>query len=125
MSVRAGRNYLDLIAGLTRASRERARAVLAAAGLEEAALGAGERAAKVAEEILQAGRANRELVEGLVSEEVARVADRWGFVRSAELEELRREVDVLRVALVRTTVNTPPTAEEGLDEPEGDREAAS
>lgn len=95
----------QLAGGFARANAERrarARAVLAAAGLEDVLTRAGERASRLAEELLQASRANRELVETLVGEEIARAADRWGFVRSDELEELRREVDELRVELVKT-----------------------
>lgn len=120
MGVGAEQNYGlgNLLNELARANRERrarARAVLAAAGLEDVLSHAGERAGRLAEELLQASRANRELVENLIGEEVARAADRWGFVRSDELEELRREVDELRVALVKATLqgrgdaaDTPP-----------------
>lgn len=109
--------YVEAFTELTRASRERARArartLLAAAGLEDAAAGAGERAGRLAEEILQASRANRVLVQHLIGEEVTRAADRWGFVRTEELEDLRRELDELRVALVKAHLGTAAVPRQG------------
>lgn len=106
-------NYAELLTELTRASRERARArargLLAAAGLEDAAADAGERASRLADEVLQASRANRRLVHTLIGEEMARAADRWGFVRAEELADLRREIDELRVALIKATGGPAPT----------------
>ncbi len=102
-------NYAELLTGLTRASRERARGLLAAAGLEDAAADAGERASRLAEEVLQASRANRRLVHTLIGEEMTRAADRWGFVRAEELDDLRREIDELRVALIKASGDSPPT----------------
>jgi hypothetical protein len=55
-----------------------------------------ERFAKLAEEIWQASRANRELLEKLIVAEVDKAAGRLGFVRSEEFEELRAEVAELR-----------------------------
>lgn len=95
----------DALARANAERRARTRAVLAAAGLEDVLSEAGQRAGRLAEDLLQASRANRKLVENLVIEEVARAADRWGFVRSEELEELRREVDELRVSLVKATLD--------------------
>lgn len=97
-------HLVNEFAAANSARRARARAVLAAAGLDDVLSQAGEKASRLADELLQASRANRELFETLIGEEVARAADRWGFVRSEELEELRREVDQLRVALVKATL---------------------
>jgi len=62
--------------------------------------------ASLAEEVGQAGRANRELFEQLVAAEVGRVAARLGVVPAAELRDARErletaedEVEVLRLEL--------------------------
>lgn len=102
-------NYVKLLAGLSRASRQQARAtargLLTAAGLEEIADEAGGRARTLVEELAEAGRANRALLHKLVADEVDRAASRWGFVRSEDLEELRQELDELRVALIKAVAD--------------------
>jgi polyhydroxyalkanoate synthesis regulator phasin len=93
-------SYANLVGGLTRNVRDRAaspvRALLARAGLEEAADDAWERLTMLGEEIEHAARANRDLVENLILAEVDKAAARLGLVRSAELQELRAEVAELR-----------------------------
>jgi polyhydroxyalkanoate synthesis regulator phasin len=100
-------SYANLVGGLTRNVRDRAaspvRNLLARAGMEEVAVDAWERLTKLAEEVGQAGRANRELVENLVVAEVDKVAARLGLVRSEELQELRVEVAELRKELRAAT----------------------
>ena len=54
---------------------------------------------KLAEEILHASRANREMFEKLVIAEVDRAAARLGFARAEDVEALRTEVDALRAEL--------------------------
>jgi hypothetical protein len=92
--------YANVIGGLTRNVRARAvtttRALLAQVGLEDVVVGTGERMAKLAAEIGDASRANRELLENLVVAEVDRAASRLGFVRSEDLQDLRAEVAELR-----------------------------
>ena len=104
--VDAIQNYLALVNGLTRMTRQMAvtsaRTLLSAAGLEEVANGATERVNKLAEEILLANRANRELVENLVAAEVDKAAARWGFVRNDDVAALRDEVAALRETLNHT-----------------------
>jgi polyhydroxyalkanoate synthesis regulator phasin len=96
-------SYANLVGGLARSVRERTtsttRALLNQTGLEDVAMDAGERLSKLAEEIWHASRANRELLENLIMAEVERVASRLGFVRSAELQELRAEVAELRESI--------------------------
>ena len=70
-------NYVSLVNGLTRGSRERF--------------------TKLAEEILQASKANRELVENLFVAEVERAAGRLGFARAEEVQALGDKVDRLAV----------------------------
>jgi len=105
--VDAIQNYLALVNGLTRMTRQMAmtsaRTLLSAAGLEDKANEAGERVSKLAEEILLANRANRELVENLVTAEVDKAAARWGFVRNDDVQALREEVAELRETLARSS----------------------
>jgi hypothetical protein len=109
--------YATLVGGLSRGVRERAytttRALLAQVGLEDVVVDTGERFAKLAEEIGQASRANRELLENLVVAEVDKAAQRLGFVRAEELQELRHEVAELRAevkaaAKARTVTKRAP-----------------
>jgi polyhydroxyalkanoate synthesis regulator phasin len=103
MTLDAINNYLHMVSGLTKTSRARARAaaqaMLAQAGLDGVAADAGERVGKLAEEIMNAGRANRELLEKVVAGEVGKAAAKLGFARSSELESLRQEVVELRRAV--------------------------
>ena len=107
-------SYVNLVSGLTRATRARAsataHALLAQAGLEEAANEAGERVSKLAEEILHASRANREMFEKLVTAEVDRAVARLGFARADDVESLRKEVDALRSELRSERTGRPPAA---------------
>jgi polyhydroxyalkanoate synthesis regulator phasin len=103
-------NYLALIGGLTQATRARARAaaqsLVTQAGLDGVAADAGELISKLTEEITAASRANRELLENLVTTEVDKAATRLGFARAQELAALRTEVDLLgaRVAVLESRV---------------------
>jgi polyhydroxyalkanoate synthesis regulator phasin len=103
MTLEAINNYLHMVSGLSKTTRARARAaakaMLAQAGLDGVAADAGERVGKLAEEIMNAGRANRELLEKVVAGEVDKAAARLGFARASELESLRQEVAELRRAV--------------------------
>jgi polyhydroxyalkanoate synthesis regulator phasin len=103
MTLEAINNYLHMVSGLSKTTRARARAaaktMLAQAGLDGVAADAGERVGKLAEEIMNAGRANRELLEKVVAGEVDKAATRLGFARTSELETLRQEVAELRRAV--------------------------
>jgi hypothetical protein len=105
MVVEAVQAYVRLVDGLTRASREKARAtahdLFAQVGLEDVANGAEQRVGKLTEEILSASRANRELLEKLVASEVTKAVSRLGFVRSDDLDELREEIAELQAQLDR------------------------
>ncbi len=106
-------SYANLVGGLAKGVRERAtsttRALLTATGLEDVAMDAGGRLAKLAEEVWHASRANRELMENLIVAEVDKAAARLGFVRSEEFQELRTEVAELRES-IRVMSQPPPTA---------------
>ena len=99
----ARQNYVNLVAGLTRTTRDRAQAtarvLLAQAGLTDVAHDAGERVSKLAEEIVNAGRANRELMENLIAAEVDKAATRLGFARAEDVQALREEIAELRGSL--------------------------
>ncbi len=93
-------SYVSVVGGVTRNLRERASAttwaLLGQVGLEDAVVDTGERIAKLAEEIGNASRANRELLENLIVAEVDKAASRLGFVRAEDLDELRAELAELR-----------------------------
>jgi BMFP domain-containing protein YqiC len=100
-------SYANLVGGLASSARDRAagttRALLIQTGLEHIAMDAGERVTKLADEIWQASRANRELLENLLAAEVDKVAARLDFVRSEEFQELRAEVAELRESIRATS----------------------
>ena len=105
-----------MVGGLTRSVRERAVtttwALLAQMRLEDVVVDTGERFAKLAEEIGNASRANRELLENLIVAEVDKAGYRLGFVRAEDLLELRAEVADLRaeVADLRAEVRAAEKA---------------
>jgi len=105
MVVGAVQTYVNLVSGLTRGTRQRARAaahgLLSQVGLEGVADDAEKRVGQLTEEILSASRANRELLENLVAGEVTKVASRLGFVRSDDLDEVREEIAEVRAQLAR------------------------
>ncbi len=96
-------NYVNLVGGLTKATRakatEAAQGLLSATHLDEVASGASGKVSNLAEEILAASRANRELFAKTISAEVDKAASRLGFARSEELEAVREEIADLRVAV--------------------------
>ena len=117
--------YANLVGGLTRTARDRVgtttRVLLAQVGLEDVVVGTGERVAKLAEEIGDASRANRELLENLIVAEVDRAASRLGFVRTKDLQDLRAEVAELRAevragAEARTATRPAPARQAALKE---------
>jgi hypothetical protein len=99
----ARQSYLNLVASLTRTTRDRAaataRLLLAQAGLTEVAHDASERVSKLAEEIIHASKANRERMENLIATEVDKAAARLGFARAEDVQALRDEIAELRAEL--------------------------
>jgi hypothetical protein len=97
------RTYLNLINNLSEATRSwvtsAGRLLLAQAGLDEAAAEAGERVNKLADEIGNAGRANRQMLGNLVGAEVEQLVARLGFARTDEIDLLRDELIELRTRL--------------------------
>jgi len=95
--------------GLTRASRDRARAAA-----QSLAADARERVTTLTDEIWAASRANRDLLENLIAAEVERAATRLGFARredvvglQASIDRLRAEIQALRAE--RATDSRPPS----------------
>lgn len=112
-------NYVDMAAGLTKATRAKATAaakgLLATAGLEEMAADATDRVGKLTDEVLAASRANRELMGKLIASEVDRAAAKLGFVRAEELDDLRRELSELRMSMAHAAAQADVT--EPIEEP--------
>ncbi len=108
-------SYVDMAAGLSKATKAKARAaaknLLATAGLEEVAADATDRVTKLTEEVIAASRANRELMNKLVATEVDKAAGRLGFVRSDEIEDLRRELAELRMSMAHSAAHESDLAE--------------
>ena len=100
MAVDGLQNYIQMMSGMTKATRtkavEAAKSLLAQTGLNDVASDAGERATKLAEELLAASRANRALLEKLIKAEVDKAGVRLGFVRAEDLDVLRAEIAELR-----------------------------
>src|SRR6188472_2097136 len=71
-------NYVNLMTGLRRATKakasEAAQGLLSATGLDDVATDAGERVSNLAEEILTASRANRELLVKMINTEIDKAA---------------------------------------------------
>jgi polyhydroxyalkanoate synthesis regulator phasin len=109
--------YINMVTGVTRSTQAKAaataRALLRQAGLEKAATETGDRATKLAEEIMNASRANRELLQHFMMAEVDKAAARLGFARVEEVQALRDEIAGLRAQLdeviARSAKSAPPT----------------
>jgi polyhydroxyalkanoate synthesis regulator phasin len=99
----AFQTYINMVTGVTKSTQAKAsataRALFKQAGLEDVAAEASERVTKLAEEIMNAGRINRELLQHFVTAEVDKAAGRLGFARAEEVEALRGEVASLRAQL--------------------------
>jgi hypothetical protein len=78
------------------------------AGLEDVAVEASERVTKLTEEIMNASRTNRELLQHYVTAEVDKAAGRLGFARAEDVQVLRDEVASLRARLDVATASAAP-----------------
>jgi polyhydroxyalkanoate synthesis regulator phasin len=103
----AFQTYINMVTGVTKTTQAKAsataRAMLKQAGLEDVATETSERVTKLAEEIMSASRANRELLQHYVNTEVDKAAARLGFARVDEVEALRDEVARLRAQVEEAT----------------------
>jgi uncharacterized protein CbrC (UPF0167 family) len=100
--------YINMVTGVTKTTQAKAaataRALLKQAGLDDVASDASERVNKLAEEIINASRTNRELLQNFVTAEVDKAAARFGFARAEEVEALRDEIASLRTQLNEATL---------------------
>lgn len=108
MALEALRGYLQLAGGLTEVTRQRAttvaRAMVASGGQVAGGLLPDPLRATVAtmaDDLVATGRANRELLVGLVRGEIDRAVDRLGLVTAHELEALARELTHVQTRLSR------------------------
>jgi formate dehydrogenase assembly factor FdhD len=106
----AFQTYINMVSGVTKSTQAKAaataRALLKQAGLEDVAAETSERVTKLAEEIINASRANRELLQHYVTTEVDKAAARLGFARSEEVQALRDEIGSLRAELKEAKAST-------------------
>jgi hypothetical protein len=110
----AFQTYINMVTGVTKSTQAKAsataRALFKQAGLEDVAAEASERVTKLAEEIMNASRINRELLQHFVTAEVDKAAGRLGFARAEEVEALRDEVASLRAQLDEATARAAQPA---------------
>jgi polyhydroxyalkanoate synthesis regulator phasin len=103
----AFQTYINMVTGVTKSTQAKAvataRAMMKQAGLEDVATETSERVTKLAEEIMNASRANRELLQHFVNSEVDKAAARLGFARADEVEALRDEIAQLRAQVEEAT----------------------
>ena len=103
----AFQTYINMVTGVTKSTQAKAaataRAMMKQAGLEDVATETSERVTKLAEEIMNASRANRELLQHFVNAEVDKAAARLGFARADEVEALRDEIAQLRAQVDEAT----------------------
>jgi hypothetical protein len=106
--------YINMVTGVTKSTQAKAaataRALLKQAGLEDVATETSERVTKLAEEIMNASRTNRELLQHFVTLEVDKAAARLGFARADEVQALRDEVAGLRAQLNQAMTRTAKKA---------------
>jgi polyhydroxyalkanoate synthesis regulator phasin len=110
----AFQTYINMMTGVTKSTQAKAaataQALLKQAGLEDVATEASGRVTKLAEEIMNASRANRELWQHFVAAEVNKAAARLGLARADEVQALRDELASLRAQLTEATARTAKAA---------------
>lgn len=100
------RSYLQLAEGMAESAVARARdaaTTLVAQGLETRAEDLGSQVTVIAEDLIEQGRTNREVMIGIVRTEVDRAVGRMGFVREEELAAVRKHVQRLEQELMSQT----------------------
>jgi polyhydroxyalkanoate synthesis regulator phasin len=110
----AFQTYINMVNGVTKSTQAKAvataRALLKQAGLEDVAAETSERVIKLTEEIMNASRTNRELLQHYVTTEVDKAAARLGFARAEEVQALRDEIESLRAELKETKASMANSA---------------
>ena len=106
--------YINMVTGVTKSTQAKAaataRALLKQAGLEDVATETSERVTKLAEEIMNASRTNRELLQHFVTAEVDKAAARLGFARADEVASAPDEIAGLRAQLDEAMARTAKSA---------------
>ncbi len=100
------RSYFQLAEGMAESAVARARdaaTTLVAQGLETRAEDLGSQVTVIAEDLIEQGRTNREVMLGIVRTEVDRAVGRMGFVREEELAAVRKHVQRLEQELMAQT----------------------
>jgi polyhydroxyalkanoate synthesis regulator phasin len=107
-------SYVNMVTGVTKSTQARAsataRALLKQAGLEDVAAEASERVNKLAEEIMNAGRTNRELLQHFVTAEVDKAVARLGLARAEDVKSLQDEIAALRAQLTEASARMAKSA---------------
>jgi polyhydroxyalkanoate synthesis regulator phasin len=110
----AFQTYINMVSGVTKSTQAKAvataRALLKQAGLEDVAAETSERVIKLTEEIMNASRTNRELLQHYVTTEVDKAAARLGFARAEEVQALRDDIESLRAELKEAKASTAKSA---------------
>jgi hypothetical protein len=106
--------YINMVTGVTKSTQAKAaattRALLKQAGLQDVATETSERMTKLAEEIMHARRANRELLQHFVTAEVDKAVAWLGLARADEVHALRDEIAGLRAQLDEARARTAKSA---------------
>ncbi len=91
------RSYMQLATGLLESTAERAKetATSFASQASDGPEVVSQQVQGIAEDLIEQGRTNRELLVGLVRTEVERTVGRMGFVREEELAAVRKHVERL------------------------------
>ena len=89
--------YLELASGLTRTTLGTTERLLA--GFVRQGEVAAEQAERLLDEIVTRSVAGSGALAALITSEVEQAVERAGYVRAAEVDELRREVEALRARL--------------------------
>lgn len=97
------RSYMQVATGIiesTAAKAKDAATAIVSQGLETRAEDIGSQVSVIAEDLIEQGRTNREVMIGIVRTEVDRAVGRMGFVREEELAAVRKHVQRLEQELV-------------------------
>ncbi len=86
------------------------RDLLTQVGLGDTVTVLADRFGKLNEEIVNANRANRQLLVNLLDAELTRVAERLGFARTDELRRMRREIAELQASVARLRASSDAPA---------------
>ena len=116
MTLEGLRGYFLLASGLTEVTRRKASAVarsmLSSGGQAAGGLVPDQvkvTVAAVTDELVATGRANRELLVGLVRGEIDRAVTRIGLVDAGELEAVTRELALVKARLARLEADATST----------------